>query len=58
MKTKEIVRLEIEYSDGSIERAIGKDAAEIWKRIEGMIVLSSIHGMPYTGPKLQLVEKS
>lgn len=51
-----VVRIEYEYSDGSIKRAVGKDAETIAKLIDGMCVIESIHGRPYNGPSLQPVE--
>lgn len=57
MEERKIVRIEIEYEDGAIERATGDDANEIWRRIIGMIVFQHIHGMEYDGPKLQPVSK-
>jgi hypothetical protein len=49
------VRIEVEYSDGVVERAVGDDAAEIWRAIQSSFTLQYIHGMTYNGPKLQRV---
>lgn len=57
MSSKKVIRIEMEYEDGEISRAVGEDASEIWKQIEGMIVMESIHGRPYTGPKMVPVAK-
>lgn len=55
---KKIVRIEIEYDNGDVERATGDDAAEIWRSIESAFVMQHIHGMTYGGPKLIPVARS
>jgi hypothetical protein len=57
MSDKTVIRIEIEYSDGTLERATGEDANKIWAAIEGGFALQHIHGMTYTGPKLIAVER-
>lgn len=57
MNERKIVRVEIEYEDGEMERAVGNDAAEIWKAVSGAFAFKQIHGMPYSGPKMKVVSK-
>jgi len=54
---RKVVRIEIEYDDGTIERATGDDASEIWRNVEGAFLMRHIHGMPYNGPKMKIVER-
>jgi hypothetical protein len=57
MPDKKVVRIEIEYEDGSGERAIGDDAEKIWQAINGGFVMNHIHGINYDGPQMKPVEK-
>jgi hypothetical protein len=57
VKRKKVVRVEIEYEDGSEERAIGDDAEKIWQAIESGFLMNHIHGVSYDGPHLKPVEK-
>lgn len=57
MDERKVVRIEIEFEDGDIERATGEDATQIWKAIEQGFVFKHLHGLPYTGPKMQPVPK-
>ena len=58
MADKKVIRIEIEYDDGSMERATGKDATKIWSAIESGFVMRHIHGMPYDGPQMKPVDRS
>lgn len=56
MSEKKAVRVEVEWDDGTLERATGKDAAVIWDKIASAIVMDAIHGRPYNGPQLKPVD--
>ena len=55
-KDPSVVRVEIEYDNGDIERATGVEAAEIWRYLNSGQLMNYIHGAVYTGPKLKLVK--
>jgi len=52
---KKAVRVEVEWDDGTLERATGQDAAIIWDKVAAAIIMEAIHGRPYNGPILQRV---
>lgn len=54
---KKCVRIELEYDNGEIWRATGEDAQKIRENLDSQTVMMWIHGMPYSGPTLKLVEK-
>jgi hypothetical protein len=52
---RKAVRIEYEYDDGTIERAVGDHAESIRKTIDGQFVFGHIHGARYLGPTLKPV---
>jgi hypothetical protein len=57
MAKVDVVRIEIELADGSLERATGPDAAAIWDHILSLFVLDHVHGGRYDSPKMKPVER-
>jgi hypothetical protein len=51
------IRIEMEFSDGELLRATGEDAEKIQNWINGATLMNHIHGIDYTGPKMEKVEK-
>lgn len=49
------VRIEFEYDNGEIYRAVGEDAETIRKHIDSAETMNYIHGFKYTGPVCKLV---
>ena len=49
------VRIEMEFSDGELLRAVGDDAEQIRKWIDGATVMGNIHGMGYKGPTMKQI---
>lgn len=58
MSERKVIRIEVEYDDGIVERAVGGDAEKIYSAINGAFFMRHIHGMPYKGPKMQPVERT
>lgn len=53
-----VVRVEIERADGTIERAIGNDAESIWAHFETLLLLAQCRsGNPYDGPQMKVVKE-
>jgi hypothetical protein len=53
---REIVRVEIEYDDGEVMRAIGEDAAAIWAAYgKALDFYLDRQKRPYTGPVMKSV---
>jgi hypothetical protein len=47
-----VIRIEVEYADGSVEWATGDDAHRIWSGLMNGLVIAHQHGSIYFGPKL------
>jgi len=58
VKNPKAVRIIIEYDDGVIREAVGKDATIILEHWQGCEVMASVHGQTYKGPFLKEVKKS
>jgi hypothetical protein len=54
-EARAVVRIEVEFADGRVMRAVGPDADAIHRAYEGAIVLETIRGRPYRGPTMKLV---
>ncbi len=52
------IRIEAEYADGTIYRAVGEDAKQIMDHIDAAEVMNYIHGINYTGPTMQPVAEN
>jgi hypothetical protein len=52
MTARSAVFIEVRFSDGSISRAEGKPATDIWKWMMAAEAMYCIHGAAYTGEKL------
>lgn len=44
-------KIEIEYADGTIDRAEGEQAAAIWAWLESCQMFAVAHGAQYDGPQ-------
>jgi hypothetical protein len=55
-KQKELkaIRITVEYDNGSMREAVGKDAAAIMEHWNSCEVMSYIHGQEYKGPVLKI----
>ncbi len=47
------IRIEYEYADGAIYRAVGDDAEAIRQQIDAAFVTQYLHGEEYSGPQLR-----
>ena len=57
MKNKDelkVVRITVEYSDGSIREATGKNAVAIMKHWKDCETMAYLHGQEYKGPFLKV----
>jgi len=53
---KKIVRVELEYDDGSIHRLTGDDAEKWLEAANGQAVMSHIHGMPFPSFDWEIID--
>ena len=58
IKNPKAVRITVEYDDGVIREAIGKDATAIMEHWVGCELMAFNHGQIYKGPCLKEVKKS
>lgn len=47
MKTRDIVRITIEFTDGSVDMLEGLEAAKWEEAVDGQAVFCSIHGVQF-----------
>jgi hypothetical protein len=58
MSERTAIRIEVEYDDGYLERAIGDDAQTIMDAIASAMTMNYIHGSSYNGPTMKPVERA
>lgn len=56
MNDKKAIRIEIEYDNGEVWRAEGKDAEQILNHWQGGEVMAHIHGARYSGPVMVKIQ--
>jgi len=57
MSDEKCIRIEMEYENGKVFRAVGDEAEKINKWIGNATLLQYLHGAPYKGPVMKEVEK-
>ena len=55
-KEPKVIRITVEYDDGMIREAVGKDAIAVMRHWHYCETLASDHGWNYKGPFLQEVK--
>jgi hypothetical protein len=58
MSEKRCVKIRIEFADGEMREATGKDAEAILDWWNNSVVMNQIHGARYNGPELKIVRKA
>jgi hypothetical protein len=50
MSKKKIVRVEMEYEGGEVQYLEGKDAEDWLEKVDGQIMIASVHGFGFPAP--------